>query len=119
MQIFKLLDDKDVFQKYYSTLLASRLILQTSTSDDAEGSMIAKLKYCCGYEYTAKLNRMFQDMGLSKDLNEEFKVYLREKKDDSVHYDFQVQILSSGSWPFQQCPSDYTLPIEVILNNEL
>ena len=27
----------------------------------------------CGFEYTSKLQRMFQDMSLSKDLNDRFK----------------------------------------------
>ena len=30
----------------------------------------------CGFEYTSKLQRMFQDIGLSKDLNEDFKKHL-------------------------------------------
>jgi hypothetical protein len=34
--LFKLLDDKDVFQKFYSRLFARRLILGASLSDDAE-----------------------------------------------------------------------------------
>ena len=31
-----------------------------SASDDAEASMISKLKQACGFEYTSKLQRMFQ-----------------------------------------------------------
>ena len=30
----------------------------------------------CGYEYTNKLQRMFQDMNVSKDLNDKFKKHL-------------------------------------------
>jgi len=60
MIIFRLMDDKDVFQKSYSRNLANRLVQQTSSNDDAEASMISKLKHCCGYEYTSKLQRMFQ-----------------------------------------------------------
>ena len=30
----------------------------------------------CGFEYTSKLQRMFQDIGVSKDLNEQFKKHL-------------------------------------------
>lgn len=37
-------DDKDVFQKFYSKMLAKRLIHATSVSDDAEKFMIAGLK---------------------------------------------------------------------------
>jgi len=30
----------------------------------------------CGFEYTSKLQRMFQDVGVSKDLNEQFRNHL-------------------------------------------
>jgi len=33
-----------VFQKFYSKMLAKRLVQHMSTSDDAEASMISKLK---------------------------------------------------------------------------
>ena len=46
MTIFKYIEDKDVFQKFYSKWLAKRLVHQTSASDDAEASMISKLKVC-------------------------------------------------------------------------
>jgi hypothetical protein len=42
--IFKYIDDKDVFQKFYSKMLARRLIHGTSVSDDAESVMIGGLK---------------------------------------------------------------------------
>jgi cullin 1 len=38
------LDDRDVFQKFYSKMLAKRLVNMASASDDAESSMISKLK---------------------------------------------------------------------------
>lgn len=34
------------------------------------------LQQACGFEYTSKLQRMFQDIGVSKDLNEQFKKHL-------------------------------------------
>jgi cullin 1 len=54
-------------------MLAKRLVNGTSASDDAEGSMISKLKEACGFEYTSKLQRMLTDMSLSKELNDQFK----------------------------------------------
>ena len=38
------MDDKDVFGKFYSKMLAKRLIGQLSASNDYEESMITKLK---------------------------------------------------------------------------
>ncbi len=76
MIVFTYIEDKDVFQKFYSKWLAKRLVQQTSASDDAESTMISKLKSACGFEYTSKLQRMFLDIGVSKDLNEIFKKHL-------------------------------------------
>lgn len=44
MVVFKYIEDKDVFQKFYSRMLAKRLVYQNLASDDAEASMISKLK---------------------------------------------------------------------------
>jgi cullin 1 len=76
MIVFTYIEDKDVFQKFYSKWLAKRLVMQNSASDDAESTMISKLKTACGFEYTSKLQRMFLDVGVSKDLNETFKKYV-------------------------------------------
>ena len=38
-----------------------------SASDDAEASMISKLKQACGFEYTSKLQRMFQVLHIIHD----------------------------------------------------
>ena len=47
MIVFKYIEDKDVFQKFYSKMLAKRLVQHMSASDDAEASMISKLKVSC------------------------------------------------------------------------
>ena len=59
MVIFKYLEDKDVFQAFYATKLSKRLIHGESVSEEAEASMIMKLREVCGFEYTDKLQRMF------------------------------------------------------------
>merc|ERR1712209_112861 len=114
MIVFKYIEDKDVFQKFYSKMLAKRLVQHMSASDDAEASMISKLKQACGFEYTSKLQRMFQDIGVSKDLNEQFRRHLNEtlKSNEPLDIDFQIQVLSSGSWPFQQS-CVFSLPTEL------
>merc|ERR1711963_1063429 len=100
MVVFKYIEDKDVFQKFYSKMLAKRLVQHMSASDDAEASMISKLKQACGFEYTNKLQRMFQDVGVSKDLNTRFTNHLQSGGNEPLDIDFQIQVLSSGSWPF-------------------
>ena len=44
MVLFKYLQEKDVFERYYKIHLSKRLLLGKSISDDAEKSMISKLK---------------------------------------------------------------------------
>merc|ERR1711962_1455043 len=58
--IFKYLDDKDVFQKFYSRTLGKRLIHMQCHSMDIEEAMINRLKQACGYEFTSKFHRMFE-----------------------------------------------------------
>lgn len=113
MVVFKYIEDKDVFQKFYSKMLAKRLVNHTSASDDAEASMISKLKQACGYEYTIKLQRMFQDIGISKDLNDKFRQRIKSS-DHPNEIDFSIQVLSSGSWPFNQS-FNFSLPSEVCM----
>jgi len=59
MVVFKYLDDKDDFQTFYTTKLSKRLIHRVSVSEEAEASMISKLREVCGFEYTNRLQRMF------------------------------------------------------------
>ena len=42
--IFRYIQDKDIFESYYKQHLAKRLLGSRSVSDEAERSMIAKLK---------------------------------------------------------------------------
>jgi cullin 1 len=67
MVLFKYLEDKDVFQTFYTTKLSKRLIHGVSASDEAEASMISKLKEACGFEYTNKLQRMFTGVWSERD----------------------------------------------------
>ncbi|VDM57987.1 unnamed protein product [Angiostrongylus costaricensis] len=94
--IFRYIEDKDVFQKYYSKMLASRLIMGFSVAMDAEEAMINKLKQACGYEFTSKLSRMFTDIGLSSELADKFN---KVSAHTSVNVSMQPLVLQAGSWP--------------------
>uniref|UniRef100_A0A1I7ZVI1 CULLIN_2 domain-containing protein n=1 Tax=Steinernema glaseri TaxID=37863 RepID=A0A1I7ZVI1_9BILA len=108
MVVFKYLEDKDIFQKYYTKMLAKRLTSEMSASDDAEGRMISKLKTMCGFEYTNNLQRMFTDVGLSRDLNDKFHAEVAAGK-VSLKCDFTSMVLGSGAWPLSQSPL-FTIP---------
>ncbi|CAF2488809.1 unnamed protein product [Rotaria sp. Silwood2] len=111
MVVFNYVEDKDVFQKFYGKMLAKRLVGQLSASDDYEESMISKLKQACGFEYTSKLQRMFQDIGVSKNLIDQYRTYCEKNRLDDI-VDFSVMVLSSNSWPFS-APPNFVLPIEL------
>lgn len=53
-----------------------------------------------------------QDIGVSKDLNEQFRRHLT-KSAEPLDIDFSIQVLSSGSWPFQ-LSLGFSLPTEVM-----
>ncbi|KKA28916.1 hypothetical protein TD95_002500 [Thielaviopsis punctulata] len=112
MTVFKYIEDKDVFQKFYSRMLARRLVHSNSSSDDAETSMISKLKEACGFEYTNKLQRMFQDIQLSKDLNTNFRGYLDQENIKST-IDSTFSVLGTGFWPLTPPTTNFTPPAEV------
>ncbi|EXJ63993.1 Cullin 1 [Cladophialophora yegresii CBS 114405] len=116
MVVFKYIEDKDVFQKFYSRMLAKRLVHTSSVSDDAETSMISKLKEACGYEYTNKLQRMFQDVQISKDLNIAYKDFndkLVEDNPDRKIVDSTFQILGTGFWPLNAPNTPFAPPAEI------
>ncbi|WWC71074.1 uncharacterized protein I206_105027 [Kwoniella pini CBS 10737] len=112
MIIFKFIDDKDVFQKFYQKKLAQRLVGSTSASDDSESSMITKLKEVSGFDYTNKLSRMFTDVNLSKDLNERFKEKERAQG-VSADIDFQPLVLGTNFWPLVPPQTDFDIPREI------
>jgi cullin 1 len=120
MTVFKYIEDKDVFQTFYSKNLAKRLIHGASASEDLEGTMIGKLKSACGYEYTSKLQRMFTDMATSRDLLERFKNYLEDSSQTtSVGLDFNVLVLATGSWPLQPPSTNFTIPKDLVACEQL
>ncbi|VDO36452.1 unnamed protein product, partial [Haemonchus placei] len=98
MVVFKYIEDKDVFSKFYTKMFSKRLISETSASEEAEVSLINKLKQMCGFEYTNRLSKMINDTQISKDSCAEFRDYLANRNVD-LGIDFNMLILSSGSWP--------------------
>lgn len=110
MTVFKYVEAKDVFQTYYSRLLAKRLANDNSLSDDSESSMISKLKETCGMDYTTKLQRMWQDIvGISKKLNDDYKERMKDSG-TPVPFDFHINVLTSGAWPYSESKEPFRLP---------
>ncbi|XP_059648855.1 cullin-3A [Cornus florida] len=99
MMLFRYLQEKDVFEKYYKQHLAKRLLSGKTVSDDAERSLIVKLKTECGYQFTSKLEGMFTDMKTSHDTMQGF--YANDGAELGDGPTLAVQVLTTGSWPTQ------------------
>jgi cullin-4 len=129
MFLFRGLTGKDVFQAFYKKDLAKRLLLNKSASIDAEKSLIVKMKNECGPSFTTKLEGMFKDMELSKDIQTEYEQVTAEQKAQRIaaaggdaaaagaSMDLSVQVLTTGSWP-AYVPLECTLPRDVARAHE-
>ena len=111
MMLFRYLQEKDVFEKYYKQHLAKRLLSGKTVSDDAERSLIVKLKTECGYQFTSKLEGMFTDMKTSEDTMQGFYASPFAETGDSPT--LAVQVLTTGSWPTQPSAT-CNLPAEIL-----
>ena len=116
--IFRYLSDKDVFESYYKQHLGKRLLAGRSVSDEAEKAMVSLLKAECGYQFTSKLEGMFNDMRISRDIRESYKKHKRDQSQNASNetstknskpVDIEVDVLTAGHWPSQKTP-DCNLP---------
>ena len=115
IQIFRYLLDKDVFEGFYVSSFAKRLLEQRQICEDAETALVLKLKEECGCQFTQRLEIMFKDMKMSEELCQEFKN--TSTASDNVEIDFAVKVLTQGHWPnenkdqqfFQQIPNEISV----------
>ncbi|XP_010784803.1 cullin-4A isoform X2 [Notothenia coriiceps] len=114
MIIFRFIHGKDVFEAFYKKDLAKRLLVGKSASVDAEKSMLSKLKHECGAAFTSKLEGMFKDMELSKDIMIQFK----QNQSEPSNIELTVNILTMGYWP-SYIPMEVHLPPEMVKLQEV
>lgn len=106
--VFRYLSDKDVFEAFYKQHLAKRLLGGKSISEDAERAMVSQLKAECGYQFTSKLEGMFNDMRISRDTRDAYKQFklsspaINTPEHSTV--DIEVDVLTTGYWPSQNVP---------------
>jgi cullin 1 len=109
VDLFSFLSDKDDFCEIYRNQLAKRLLTETSASEDAEKSLIQKLKMKCGANFTSKLEGMITDLSLANDMQREFREVAATH---ITSMEFSVTVLTTGFWP------TYT-PIETLVTPEM
>ncbi|CAH1183268.1 unnamed protein product [Phaedon cochleariae] len=110
MVLFRFLQEKDVFERYYKQHLAKRLLLNKSVSDDWEKNMISKLKTECGCQFTSKLEGMFKDMTVSNTIMDEFKEHISKSETNLGGVDLFMRVLTTGFWPTQSATPKCHIP---------
>ncbi|KAJ3022542.1 UNVERIFIED_CONTAM: hypothetical protein HDU68_009045 [Siphonaria sp. JEL0065] len=127
VMIFRLLDQKDTFERYYKSHLAKRLLYGRSISEDAEKAFIGKLKIECGSQFTSKLEGMFQDMKVSEEMMTLFNNLpnnsstgggssSNKSSNESESFQLSVKVLTNTFWPTfpihtMNCPQTLTTTI--------
>jgi len=105
IRLFRLLREKDVFERYYKQHLARRLLQSRSTSDEAERMVISRLKAECGSQFTNRFEQMFKDIQISDDNMRGFKEATSGSTEMAKavgKLDIDVRVLTTGMWPTQQ-----------------
>ncbi|KAL4802067.1 Cullin family-domain-containing protein [Aspergillus unguis] len=98
LDLFRFVHGKTVFEAFYKNDLARRLLMGRSASDDAEKSMLARLKTECGSSFTHNLESMFKDMEVARDEMSAYSSIKRERQ-TPLPTDLHVSVLSAASWP--------------------
>jgi nuclear pore complex protein Nup205 len=99
LDLFRFVHGKAVFEAFYKKDLARRLLMGRSASNDAERSMLTRLKNECGAGFTHNLEAMFKDMDLSRDEMASYNQLLEDRGDSRAGVDLAVNVLSASSWP--------------------
>lgn len=72
LKLFDYINDKDIFQKFYTRYLAKRLIYNSFKSMELEQNVILKLRENRGFDYTQKMQKMLTDITLSNETSVQF-----------------------------------------------
>ena len=82
--------------RYHKAHLTRRLILDTSADSEKEENMVEWLREVgMPADYVNKLARMFQDIKVSQDLNQQFKEQCRATIADSINIKVLVAFIVS------------------------
>ncbi|XP_062592682.1 cullin-5-like, partial [Saccostrea cucullata] len=111
--VLKYVQNKDVFMRYHKAHLTRRLILDTSADNEKEENMVEWLREVgMPADYVNKLARMFQDIKVSDDLNQEFKDAHRNNN-EGIADSINIKILNAGAWARSSDRVTVSLPMEL------
>jgi len=101
--------------RYHKAHLTRRLILDASADSEKEENMVEWLRDVgMPADYVNKLARMFQDIKVSEDLNQQFKDAHRTTE-ANVHLadSINIKILNAGGWARGSERVQVSLPLEM------
>ncbi|KAI0225771.1 hypothetical protein L0F63_006951 [Massospora cicadina] len=104
--LFRFLRDKDMFEGFYRTHLAKRILMGSRNdlpAEDAERALLQKLRLECGVQFTAKLEGMFKDLATASDVAQAFRQSQGAPSRD-LPFDLNVTVLTSSVWPLRAPP---------------
>jgi len=111
--VLKYVQNKDVFMRYHKAHLTRRLILDSSADNEKEENMVEWLREVgMPADYVNKLARMFQDVKVSDDLNQNFKDAYRNNNSSIADY-INIKILNAGAWARSSERIPVSLPREL------
>ncbi|KAJ6109956.1 hypothetical protein N7486_002191 [Penicillium sp. IBT 16267x] len=100
LDLFRFVQGKAVFEAFYKNDLARRLLMNRSTSDEAEKEMLVLLKKECGSGFTHNLESMFKDMDVARDEMAAYNSMQKQlDRNQRLPMDLNVSVLSAASWP--------------------
>lgn len=117
MTLFSYLQAKDVFEAFYKSLLAKRLLWNRFVNMDVEKHICSLLKAECGAAFTSKMEGMFQDVDWSR---ETMAVYQQQRQSaaGSNIPEMEVQVLTTGYWPVYPQYPNLVLPASLLALQE-
>ncbi|XP_002737439.1 cullin-5-like [Saccoglossus kowalevskii] len=112
--VLKYVQNKDVFMRFHKAHLTRRLILDTSADSEKEENMVEWLREVgMPADYVNKLARMFQDVKVSEDLNQQFKEAYRNNEHSAIADSINIKILNAGAWARSSERIPVSLPVEL------
>ena len=99
--------------RYHKAHLTRRLILDSSADSEKEENMVEWLRDVgMPADYVNKLARMFQDIKVSEDLNQQFKNAQRASEGPYTDI-INIKILNAGAWARGSERVQVSLPLEL------
>lgn len=99
IELIRLVAGKDAVEAFYKKDLARRLLMARSASQDAERTMLSKLKSECGSNFTHNMEQMFKDQELAKEEMESYKTWCVANTYRQSPLVFETMVLSASAWP--------------------